>query len=133
MEVAVVSDEPAHQGEQELAERGVDIEEVGLFEVIRGELEYSEASIRQGPHLPRAGGTGPVWRATHLAEMHFVEHDLIGVANAPETGHKGQGSDGSEGDAVAQFRIRPGGFRGWFDDDIVNIRVGASSSTSLLL
>jgi hypothetical protein len=38
VEVAIVADQPADKGEEKLAERRVDIEEVGSLEVVGGEL-----------------------------------------------------------------------------------------------
>jgi hypothetical protein len=38
VEMAIVADEPAHQREEELAERRVDVEEVGALEVVGCEL-----------------------------------------------------------------------------------------------
>lgn len=45
VKVAIVADQPAHEGEQELAKGRVDIEEVGSLEVVRSEL-VANMSVR---------------------------------------------------------------------------------------
>jgi hypothetical protein len=44
MEVTVISNQPSHKGEEELAEWGMDVEEVRPLEVIRGELKTAIVS-----------------------------------------------------------------------------------------
>jgi hypothetical protein len=47
VKVAIVADQPAHEGEEELAEGGVDIEEVGSLEVVGCKLSKQLVSYGQ--------------------------------------------------------------------------------------
>jgi hypothetical protein len=42
--MAIIADQPAHESEKQLAERRVDIKEVRLLEVVRGELDKMDVS-----------------------------------------------------------------------------------------
>ncbi len=44
------------------------------------------------------------WDGAYLAEVDFVEDDLVGVADAPEPGQEGQACDEGECDLVVSFR-----------------------------
>jgi hypothetical protein len=78
VEVAIVSNKPSHEGEEQLSEGRVDIEEVGSLQVVRGKL----------------------------AKVHLVENDLVGVADAPESSDKGQQSYDAEADLVIKLARR---------------------------
>lgn len=60
--------------------------------------------------------------------MYFVEDNLVGVTNAPETGQEGQSGDDGEGDPIAQLRVRSSRFPSGFAD---NFNVGADTSSRL--
>ena len=42
---------------------------------------------------------------TDLAKVHLVEYDLVGVTDAPETGHKGKNRDDNEGNLVIALLV----------------------------
>ena len=48
-EVTIVSDQPAHQGEEEFTERRVNIEEIGALEIVRGKLDNRGQSLPPTP------------------------------------------------------------------------------------
>lgn len=50
---------------------------------------------------------GGLWEATKtdLAKVHLIEYDLVGVTDAPETGHKGKNRDDDEGDLVVALLV----------------------------
>lgn len=75
VEATIVADQPAHEGEEELAEGRVDIEEVGSLEVVGGEL----------------------------SKVHLIEDDLVRMANTPESSDKSQNSGQNEADLVVAF------------------------------
>jgi hypothetical protein len=80
VEVAIVTDQPADKGEKKLAERRVDIEEVGSLEVVGGEL----------------------------SKVHLVEDNLVRVANTPESSHEGQDSDDGKTNLVLGLALGSG-------------------------
>lgn len=80
VEVAIVTDQPADKGEEELAERRVDIEEVGSLEVIGSEL----------------------------SKVHLVKHNLVRVADTPESSHEGQDSDDGKTNLVLGLALGSG-------------------------
>jgi hypothetical protein len=80
VEVAIVTDEPANKSEKKLAERRVDIEEVGSLEVVGREL----------------------------SKMNLVKNDLVRVADTPESGHEGQDSDNCETNLVLGLALDSG-------------------------
>ena len=65
--------------------------------------------------------------STHLAEMDLVEDDLVGVADTPEPGDKGQGRYDAEDDPMRS--VRPGAARLGLDPG--NRAVGAMARSSL--
>lgn len=86
MEMSIVAYEPTHKGEQKLSERRMNIEEVCAFEIVRGELlkEYTSACT----HLRFCG-----FSAIYLSKMDLIEHDLVGMTDAPKPRDKSENSD----------------------------------------
>jgi hypothetical protein len=72
VEVTIVTDQPADKSEEKLAERRVDIEEVGSLEVVGGKL----------------------------SKMHLIEDNLAGMADTPESSYEGQDSDDNKTNLV---------------------------------
>jgi len=97
--MAIVADQPAHEGEEELAERWVDIEEISPLEVVRGELDPSNFLLEM-----EAMARGKLMEYIYLAEMDLIEDNLIGMADAPESGQEGESSDKYEGDFIVSLR-----------------------------
>jgi len=92
VEVSIVSDKPAHKGKEELSQGRMDVEEVCPLEIVGSELsEFNMSAV-----IAEYAGA----RSSHLAEMDFIEHHLIRVANAPESREEGQRSDEHSYDLV---------------------------------
>ena len=83
---ALVSDKPASEGEQELSEGRMDIEEVGSLQVVRSKLYntltlYSsliQLSIISYLHWQ-------CYRLTYLSKVHFIKDNLVRMGYAPES------------------------------------------------
>jgi len=109
----------------------VDIEEIGLLEIIGGELGVKTGQFRHA--LDVKHGHARYRRSeTYLSEVDFVEDHLIRVVDAPEAGYEGQSGDDSEGDSVTRFRIGCGRFLARFGDGN-DVRFSANNSAALLL
>jgi hypothetical protein len=52
-----------------------------------------------------ARGRGETASSSYLAEVHFIEDDLVRMADAPETGEETKGGDDGEDDPVVPFRL----------------------------
>ena len=106
--VAIIAYQPAGEREEELAERGMDVEEVCLLKVVRSELikfdgRWSAGGIKQ--HQERRG-------LAYLAKMDFVKDDLVRMTDAPESREERENGDQGESGPVVAFRgsfVRLGG------------------------
>lgn len=72
VEVAVVPDQPAHEGKQELTKGRVDIEEVRPLQVVGGELCHRLVSFRFPPRLRPALHTFPKWTSSNTTSFGWL-------------------------------------------------------------
>lgn len=104
VEVPVVTNQPSHEGEEKLPEGWMNIEEIGPFEIVRCELQSGLMSASCAP--------GKCCEVSlrfsdciYLAEVDFVEDDFVGVADAPESGHKSEDGEDGKSDLVGQVGV----------------------------